>query len=393
AFRDAESAGEATITFGELFELYYERHVKTRTRDPENAYYFYKVHGDRWGGMPVSAITRMDVQNWVDELGTASKSSATRAVNMLNAVISWGIKRGYVNGENPCKGVERFTIKARERFLYPAERPRLIAALEDETPIFRDFFHILLLTGARRGNVLSMRWEDIDFDLKIWSFLSKNGDTQVLPLTPESLFILERRREVAAGSEYVFPGRNGRSHLKEPKRAWKRVLKRAGLENVRIHDLRRTFASYLAIQGESQYIIGRALGHKDQRSTAVYARLNLRPVREAMEKLNRTWLAPGAELDAAQIQEVQIESKLQAVDEGRTISRAEQAIVEGKILAAITSGANTKKKFHQKLGGRSRKVDAAELERILTEMIERNLICKYRDDAKWELWRYALAEG
>ncbi len=261
-----------------LYKLYYDRHATVRTRCPENVHYFWKAHEKTWTGREVESITKREIQDWMDDVAQSSRSSATRAVNQLSAIFGWGIKRGYIES-NPCIGVERYKIKSRERFLMPGELSKFRASLNQEPELLRDFFYICLLTGARRGNVQAMRWDEIDLDLNIWRFDSKNDDSQVLPIMPAVKAILLRRALVST-SPFVFPGRYG-GHLKEPKRAWARVLKRAGISNLRIHDLRRTVGSYMAIKGESAYVIGKALGHRDQRSTAVYAKLNLEPVKSA----------------------------------------------------------------------------------------------------------------
>jgi integrase len=95
--------------------------------------------------------------------------------------------------------------------------------------------------------------------------------------------ILERRRQMAS-SVFVFPSHGKTGHLAEPRKGWERVLKSAGLVNVRLHDLRRTMGSYQTIGGASTAIVGKTLGHKHPASTAVYARMTLDPVRDAMEK-------------------------------------------------------------------------------------------------------------
>ncbi len=387
AIRESESNARESMTFGELFNLYYELHAIPRTKRPDNAHYFNTVHGETWRSVPVSEIDRMKVQEWVDDLAKDSRSSATRAVNMMSAVINWGVRRGYVKDlhQNPCQGVDRYPIRARERFLHPEEMPRFLDALEYETPLFKDFFLLLLYTGARKGNVLSMKWEDVDLDLKIWSLDNKNGDTHVVALTDESVAILERR-QASSTNCYVFPGRGSSSHLKDPKRAWTRIVERAELQKLRIHDLRRTHASYLAIQGESPYIIGRSLGHRDQRSTAVYARLNLVPVREAVGKLHQAWTKP----KAAKPNETGPRPVPKVSESAR--STADQIMIQGKIIQAIISGGDTKKHFHQKLGGRGVNANSAELESVLNSMIGQKLIRKYFDEGRW-IWRYALLEA
>lgn len=284
-----------TITFGELFAEYVERHVKTRCKESEasNCYYWEKAHGNRWCGYQVHTIRRRDVQAWVDELAGASPSAAARGVNVMQAVINWGIRRELLPQiPNPCQFVDRPKLESRERFLGPEELKQFADALEDEKPIYRDLFWLGLLTSARKGNLLAMEWAEIDFDLRMWTIPArkhKNGSTQRIPLVSMAVDILERRKQNCPASRWVFPGVGTDNHLQEPKRAWKRVLERAGLSDLRIHDLRRTAGSYLAINGEGQYVIGGMLGHKDGRATAVYARTNLQPVRTAAESLSETY--------------------------------------------------------------------------------------------------------
>jgi integrase len=284
----------STMTFGELFELYYARHAAQRTRRPDNARYFFQRHGRHWASTPITSLTRGQLQDWVDDVGAErGKAAANRAINLMAAVINWGIKRGYLPSiDNPCRGVERFKVKSRERFVLPHELDRLKAAINEEKPVLRDFFWMLLLTAARRGNVLAMRWQDVDTSLAVWRIPeTKNGDSQYVALSHAALAVLNRRINDPGRSDWVFPGKGKDGHLKEPKRAWQRILKRAGLENLRIHDLRRTVGSYMAIKGADGFLIAKALGHKDLRSTQVYARMNLEPVRQAIEAVQGKWLA------------------------------------------------------------------------------------------------------
>jgi integrase len=149
----------------------------------------------------------------------------------------------------------------------------------------RDYILISLLTGARKSNVLSMKWKDIDFDEALWKIPeTKNGDPQTIPLSTQSMELLLERKE-EANSIWVFPSASSKiGHLVEPKRTWQALLKKANLEDVRLHDLRRTHGSWQAITGASSFIIGKALGHKSQSSTAIYARLDTDPVRISTQK-------------------------------------------------------------------------------------------------------------
>ena len=133
---------------------------------------------------------------------------------------------------------------------------------------------------------MAMRWSDINVEQNIWRIPpdeSKSSEAMNVPLIEPAIAILQKRKS-KTNSIFVFPGDGGTGHLVEAKRAWKTLLKSAGLTNVRLHDLRRTLGSYQTIGGTSLTIVGKTLGHKSHEATQVYARLNLDPVRASMEK-------------------------------------------------------------------------------------------------------------
>ena len=188
---------------------------------------------------------------------------------------------------NPCKSVKKFREQSRDRFLQPDELRRFFEALEHpDTPVYlRDYLLISIFTGARRSNVLAMKWGDIDKEREVWTISpgeSKNSQRLIIPLVPQVLEILNRIRTTTR-SVFVFASTSASGHYEEPKRAWTTLLKRAGIQNARLHDLRRTMGSYQTMTGASTTIIGKTLGHKSQQSTAVYARMTLDPVRDSMQ--------------------------------------------------------------------------------------------------------------
>jgi integrase len=148
-----------------------------------------------------------------------------------------------------------------------------------------------------------MRWDCIDFTSRLWRIppeQSKSKVVVVVPLSPPVILILERRREAVNGSPWVFPapraiGKTG--HLVEPKRSWKAILERAGLQDVHLHDLRRSLGSWMASGNVSMTIVAKALGHSELRSTAVYARLAVDPVATAVEEAGNAILAAGRAAD------------------------------------------------------------------------------------------------
>ena len=199
---------------------------------------------------------------------------------------------------NPCRSVKMFKEYSRDRFLQPEELERFFQAVELErtegNPDISDYLLLSLFTGARRSNVLAMQWTELDLNMNQWRIKgedSKNKSIMLIPLVEEALEILNRRRQMAS-SVFVFPSHGMTGHLQEPKKGWVRVKKRADLENVRLHDLRRTMGSFQTITGASTAIVGKTLGHKNPSSTAVYARMTIDPVRDAMEKAVAAMKAP-----------------------------------------------------------------------------------------------------
>jgi len=167
------------------------------------------------------------------------------------------------------------------------ELPRFFAALAaEEDELFRDFFSVTLYTGARRWNVLSMRWADVDLESATWVIPAADFKTRRpmhVVLSIEALEILKRRKQHAV-TEWVFPSRGKKGHLVEPKTAWERLRERSGLKDLRIHDLRRTLGSWQAAGGSSLPVIGKSLGHTQASTTQIYARLDLEDVRLSVAK-------------------------------------------------------------------------------------------------------------
>lgn len=234
-------------------------------------------------------VTKQDIRELHTTLGANNGIYVANRVlalvrSMYNRAKEWDIE---VN--NPAERIKKFKEKARERFLQPEELSRFFKALEQETnTIGRDFIYMALFTGARRSNVLSMKWKDVNLTLKSWTIWdSKNGEDLIIPLIEPAMEVLERRKKenhcLKKENGYVFPSLVTDSHYNDPKSVWSRILRKAELENLRMHDLRRSMGSYQAILGASEYIIGKSLGHKSSAATAIYARLNINPVRQSME--------------------------------------------------------------------------------------------------------------
>lgn len=292
---DPTAARAFELTYDELFSRYIDDYAKHETSTWEEAVQNHRRYFSRWLDKRISTIKRSDVQAWLYDVagpGREKKHTANRAYDQMKAVINFGKRKDLIECENPCIGVDKFPTKSRERFIQPGDEFGAFAKALAEEPneTWRDFFWLSLFLAARRANILAMAWDQVSFELQTWTIpKTKNGDSQTVPLTPSAMEILRRRfADENKHEHWVFPSdRKGRktgehSHMGNPKEAWKRLMERAKIKDLRIHDLRRTAGSYMAIQGISPTIIGKALGHRSQAATAMYARLTQDPVRQAL---------------------------------------------------------------------------------------------------------------
>jgi integrase len=257
--------------------------------------YDFDLYLAKWGKRQLSIFKDTDFGKLHSEIGKEHPTTANRVIAMASSLFGYATEHKLFRGINPAHGIKKFPETKRDRFLQSDELPSFFRALAEETnDTLRDYFLISLLTGARRSNVQEMQWKQIHFDRAEWRIpTTKNGDPQTVTLTPEVIEILNERQN--CDPLWVFPGTGITGHLVEPKKAWKRVLDRAGLEDLRIHDLRRTLGSWQAKTGASLVIVGKSLNHKSPSTTAIYARLDLDPIRASVER------ATGAMLTAAGI--------------------------------------------------------------------------------------------
>ena len=215
--------------------------------------------------------------------------AANRLRSLLHAMFSLAMTDLGLPGPNPVHGVRRFKEESRERFLHADEIPRFLGALADlraKSPVCADFFEVAIWTGARRGNVLSMRWEELNLDRATWIIpgeKAKAGEPITVHLPEPAVAVLRQRQELSDGGEWVFPGRRHGKHLVSPEKPWKALLEAAGLSDLRIHDLRRSLGSWMAGTGANLQVIGKTLGHRHHATTAIYSRLELDPVRTAVD--------------------------------------------------------------------------------------------------------------
>lgn len=276
----------AEMIFEDLFTKYLNEHAKIRKSSWKEDLGYYNRHLTSLNSKKISDVQRPDIERLHNRIkDDKGIYAANRSLALLSKIYSKAIDWG-LEGDNPCRGVKKFKEKSRERFIQGDEITRFFESLNNEpSETFKDFFYLSLLTGARRNNVQAMHWSDINFNRAEWLVEeTKNGEPQTIPLIPQAIIILKERYENKI-SDWVFPSATSKSgHIEEPKKVWKNLLERAGIKDLRIHDLRRTLGSWQAATGANSYIIGKSLGHKTQQATAIYARLNMDPVRESVAR-------------------------------------------------------------------------------------------------------------
>lgn len=287
---DKRQARTRSMTIAQLWEWFLETHAKPRKRSWRDDEVRYEKHiKPSLAHRPIEKLTRSDVAALHRRLAQDhAPATANRVVALLSVMFNKAREIDYKGG-NPCEGVERFRETSRDRFLSADELPRFMSAIEDEqTPeMWRHYFTLLLLTGARSGNLKSMRWSEVDLSSGTWRIpqdKAKAGETILVHLSTMAVSILQERQQTVKGP-WVFPAAGSKSgHVVEPRKQWENLLTRANLPGVRIHDLRRTLGSWQAATGASLSVIGKSLGHRNVATTAIYARLNIDPVRESVNK-------------------------------------------------------------------------------------------------------------
>lgn len=285
-------------TFLQLREAYLLRHVRENASRPDKAEIRVLQlckYVESWNERPIDSITVEDVLAVKNAQGN-HRHTANRIVEFLRALFNWSAKSmdGKINFwkvENPAKDVSRYKETPRDRFLFPEELAKFNEALKNEPDAdLRDFIVIALNTGARRGDVLSMTWQDISWETHCWRVAKpKNDEPYTVALLPVVMEVLKRRREEITDDEaFVFPSHGRTGHLVDLKKKWGEFRKRAGVPDLHVHDLRRTTGSYLAMSGVGLPAVAQALGHKSMASTQIYARFDTTATRNARERGQQT---------------------------------------------------------------------------------------------------------
>jgi integrase len=258
------------------------------------------------GRMKAKDVTRADIQKFLHDVAggktacniktglhgraivEGGKGAATRTVGLLGGIFTFAMDRG-VTLANPVRGVKRYKDHTSERFLTDRETMTLgetLATMERSnaiSPLHAAAIRLLLLTGCRKSEILSLKWDYVDFERGYLRLPDSKTREKTIPIGAPVLQILSG---IPKYSEWVFPAASGKGYSTGLPKIWGRVRDKAGLKDVRLHDLRHSFASFGAVAGDSLIVIGKILGHKDAKTTARYAHLGDDPVKSATNRIS-----------------------------------------------------------------------------------------------------------
>jgi integrase len=306
---ESRSAGKKTITMRELCDLYLSEGCATKKPST--------LRTDRGridrhivpllGRKRVRNVKRGDIERFLKDVASGKtavdvrtgprgraivrggRGTSSRTLGLLGAIFTFAVSRGF-REDNPVRGVKRFRDKSRERFLTEQEYARLGRTLrEAETSgafsvSVTSAIRLLILTGARLSEILTLKWEYVDSERKVIRLPDSKTGEKTIHLSPPALNLLDSLHPTE-GNPFVLPGGKADSHLVNLDKPWRRLRALAKLEDVRLHDLRHSYASVGAEQGVGLLAIGKLLGHLKTTTTAKYSHLGADPVKKANDRI------------------------------------------------------------------------------------------------------------
>jgi integrase len=245
-----------------------------------------------FGGRKIAALTATDVSRLHRDMAK-TPAQANRVVALLSKMFSlaeaWDVRP---RGSNPCRGLCRYPERKRERFLSQSEFSRLgeaLAAVEaegSEATAAILAIRLLALTGARRDEILTLRWEHVDFERSVLHLPDSKTGAKILPLGAAALHLLAGAPRFK-NNPYVIAGTRAGQRFVGLQRPWERIRHRASLDGVRLHDLRHSWGSAAAAAGLSLPIIGKILGHHHPITTQRYTHFSDDPLRAAADRISQ----------------------------------------------------------------------------------------------------------
>ena len=275
---DPQADGDAlraANTVKSLVDVYLSKHAKPKKQTGStDERYLNRLLVPKLGSRLVVMVTPADIADIHSSYGAQHPYAANRLLEivrkMYHCAETWGlVPRGF---PNPCTGIEEFPERKRKVYVTREQMPTLARAIDGElNEHARHALWLLLLTGVRKKELLRAQWRDVDWDRRTLAIgRTKNGEPVLAPLSTVAIDRLKMIPRVQ-GNPYIICGPFAGQPLKDLRSAWTRIRTAAELQDIRIHDLRRTVGSWLVQDGASLHLVGAVLNHKDPKTTAGYA--------------------------------------------------------------------------------------------------------------------------
>lgn len=321
-------------TIHELCDLYVKEGPVLRPRKKASSWKTDRSNIDRHirplvGRRKLASLTKLEVQRFqadvsVGKTATDEKTGfrgraivrggravAGRATALLRAILNFAVERGLREG-NPARNIQLNKVAQRERFLTAEEFARLGAALEEEAASEEAkpsvaAIRLLILSGCRKNEILTLQWRFIDWERGLLRLPDSKTGAKIVPLGAAAVALLRTVPRIE-GEPYVFASPRKGRHLVGLQKVWERVREAAGLSDVRLHDLRHSFASVAVAGGFSLFMIGKVLGHKDTRTTEIYAHLGADPAKAVANQTSAAVATLMAALPAREFAEPVLEA-------------------------------------------------------------------------------------
>ena len=285
--RDRRKASPTMKEFGQRF---LDEHVASHCKPTTQAEYKRSVElfiNPKIGSHRIIDVTRADVVELHQSMkGTPYQANRTLGVLsiMFTVAHTWGVRN---DGVNPCWKVKRYKEVKRERYLTPNELARLGKVLRESNSEREavNCIHLLLLTGCRLSEIQKLKWEYVDLDAGVLRLPDSKTGAKLVAIGQAVIEVFKSIPKIK-DNPYVITGQVGGQHLTDMQKPWRRLRKQAGLDDLRIHDLRHSFASDALQLGEDLPMIGKLLGHTQVQTTARYAHLKTAPIRAAADKVS-----------------------------------------------------------------------------------------------------------
>lgn len=293
-------------TLGAMWAVYLDSAAmaEKRERTKEEDGGLWRRYLEPWSGRRLSDVTEEAVQSLYQKIRTGKMgremedsrgrkrpvkgglTAANRTMALLSGMFSECAKMFGMAGYNPAREVRKGKEEASNRFLTQEEMAAFWRAMEGQSELLQDLLKLALFTMQRRSTLLTMRWDEVQLSFKTWTIPAakmKGGVKHVVPLSPQAMEVLERRRKADPKGEWVLATDAVSGHLEEPKKGLAAICKAAGVDPVTLHDLRRTAATWAVDKGASYPNVRALLAHKAKDVTGIYAKETADGMRKAVD--------------------------------------------------------------------------------------------------------------